>query len=71
VEFVAERIRKEWEEQEFVFGGRVIKVTASFGISGFRGKKAPEFRELVNQADAALYNAKHRGRNRVEFAQTE
>src|SRR5271170_2600165 len=58
VEFVAERIRKECEEQEFLFGGRVIKVTASFGISGFQGKKAPEFRELLNQADAALYTAK-------------
>src|SRR6202167_4357145 len=71
VEFVAERIRKEFEEQEFSFGGRVIKVTASFGISGFQGKKAPEFRQLLNQADAALYTAKHRGRNRIEFAPTE
>src|SRR5271155_5790103 len=71
VAFVAERIRKECEEQEFFFGGRVIKVTASFGISGFHGKKAPEFRELLNQADAALYTAKHRGRNRIEFAPTK
>ncbi len=71
VHFVAERIRKEFEEQEFSFGGRVIKVTASFGISGFQGKKAPEFRQLLNQADAALYTAKHRGRNRIEFAPSE
>ena len=71
VQFVAERIRKEFEDQEFLFGGRVIKVTASFGISGFQGKKHPEFRQLLNQADAALYTAKHRGRNRIEFAPSE
>lgn len=71
VEFVTERIRKEFEEHEFLFGGRVIKVTASFGISGFQGKIAPQFSRLLSQADAALYAAKHHGRNRIEFAPLE
>jgi len=68
---VVERVRKEFEEQDFFFGNRVVKVTASFGISGFQGEQGalpPDFSTLLSQADLALYTAKHRGRNRVEFA---
>ncbi len=68
---VVERVRKQFEEQDFFFGNRVIKVTASFGISGFQGEQGllpPDFSSLLSQADLALYTAKHRGRNRVEFA---
>jgi diguanylate cyclase (GGDEF)-like protein len=68
---VVERVRKQFEEQDFFFGSRVIKVTASFGISGFQGEQGvspPDFSSLLSQADLALYTAKHRGRNRVEFA---
>ncbi len=71
VEVLIEHIRKQFGEEEFSFGGRSIKVTASFGVSGFRGKIAPEFSHLVHQADVALYKAKNRGRNRVEFADGE
>jgi len=68
---VVERIRRQFEEQDFFFGDRVVKVTASFGISGFQGPPGtlpPNFSALLSQADLALYTAKHRGRNRVEFA---
>jgi two-component system, cell cycle response regulator len=68
---VVERVRRQLEEQDFFFGNRVIKVTASFGISGFQGEQGvlpPDFSSLLSQADLALYTAKHRGRNRVEFA---
>ncbi len=68
---VVERVRKQFEEQDFFFGNRVVKVTASFGISGFQGEQGvlpPDFSTLLSQADLALYTAKHRGRNRVEFA---
>ncbi|HXN16962.1 MAG TPA: diguanylate cyclase [Candidatus Binatus sp.] len=68
---VVERVRKQFEEQDFFFGNRVVKVTASFGISGFQGEQGvlpPDFSSLLSQADLALYTAKHRGRNRVEFA---
>jgi diguanylate cyclase (GGDEF)-like protein len=59
------------EAQEFTFGGRSVKVTASFGIAGFQGKQAPDFSRLVTQADVALYGAKRSGRNRVEVVVTE
>jgi two-component system, cell cycle response regulator len=68
---VVERVRRQFEEQDFFFGNRVVKVTASFGISGFQGGQGalpPDFSSLLSQADLALYTAKHRGRNRVEFA---
>lgn len=68
---VVERVRKQFEEQDFFFGNRVVKVTASFGISGLQGEQGdrpPDFSTLLSQADLALYTAKHRGRNRVEFA---
>ncbi len=65
---VIERIRKAFEEDPFIFGGKPIPVTASFGLAGFCGKRAPKFSELLRQADAALYCAKNLGRNRVEMA---
>jgi diguanylate cyclase (GGDEF)-like protein len=65
---VIERIRRELEATEFVFRGRSLKVTASFGVAGFAGRQAPDFNDLVTQADDALYTAKRLGRNRIEMA---
>ena len=64
---VLDRIRKQLSAERFEWNGSAIKVTASFGVAGFSGKKAPEFRQLLKQADAALYRAKDQGRNRVEL----
>jgi diguanylate cyclase (GGDEF)-like protein len=64
---VSERIRKQFAEETFHFGGNAFTVTASFGAAGFSGNKAPEFSVLVGLADAALYRAKHLGRNRIEI----
>jgi diguanylate cyclase len=67
VGLVLERIRSRFEAEKFVANGAEFVVTASFGVAGFSGEKAPEFAELVVRADAALYRAKHRGRNYVEI----
>lgn len=63
-----DRIRRRLEAERFSFGGKVLNVTASFGIAGYQSEPVLEFHELLRQADAALYAAKRNGRNRVEFA---
>jgi diguanylate cyclase (GGDEF)-like protein len=68
VQIALERVRLELESRTFTFGTNAVKVTASFGVSGFQGRPAPEFNQLLRDADAALYAAKRQGRNRIEFA---
>ena len=63
-----ERIRKQFESREFRFDNQTFSATASFGIAGFRGLAPPDFSVFLSRADAALYSAKHKGRNRIEFA---
>lgn len=48
----------------FSVAGQTIRVTASFGIA-YDEQSAGEHEELVRKADAAMYLAKQRGRNRV------
>jgi two-component system, cell cycle response regulator len=62
-----ERIRQQFESKNFTFGNSTITVTASFGIAGFCGTKAPDLNAIMSHADAALYAAKRNGRNRIEF----
>jgi diguanylate cyclase (GGDEF)-like protein len=62
-----ERIRDQFENTKFIFGSSTLAVTASFGIAGFRGTKPPDWNALVACADTALYAAKRKGRNRIEF----
>jgi len=61
---VAERIRRKIEEKKFEWEGKRILVTASFGVATLRpGENVPD--PMVHRADAALYQAKNEGRNRV------
>jgi len=48
-------------------GGHVLNVTASLGVAAASGEKATSH-EIIAMADAALYRAKHSGRNRVELS---
>jgi two-component system cell cycle response regulator len=68
---VIECVRAELEAKKFNFNGNSLTVTVSFGLAGFAGTRAPEFNQLVAQADLALYSAKHLGRNRVEVAEVQ
>ena len=65
----AERIRIELEAEEFTIGGETWHVTASLGVAAVgtvRGESTWD--AALRQADAALYRAKHQGRNRVVAA---
>lgn len=68
VEIAVERIRQQFEAEEFLFDGIAMKATASFGVAGFCGSNAPGLDELFRSADAALYAAKGNGRNQLKFA---
>ncbi len=65
-QIVAERIRMRVERQPFpIYGGKkLISVTVSVGVSGFRSGHTTAD-ALLKRADEALYRAKRDGRNRV------
>lgn len=62
----AERIRKIVEQKRHPFNGKDICYTVSFGISSF-DIDAQNVETLLENADMALYDAKSKGRNRVEM----
>jgi diguanylate cyclase (GGDEF)-like protein len=61
----AERVRQRIT-QRFASGASA-GVTASFGVAGF-SPDAPTPRALIEAADAAMYESKHGGRDRVSLA---
>jgi diguanylate cyclase (GGDEF)-like protein len=63
---VAQRVRQSIEQARFSHGALPTseQITISVGIAVF-GQDTRYKRELLQYADAALYRAKHRGRNQV------
>jgi diguanylate cyclase (GGDEF)-like protein len=61
---LAERLRASVESSSFVFEGQRMPVTISIGVAAFNPELA-EAVSLVEAADAALYEAKRSGRNKV------
>ena len=64
-ELLAERIRNSIEHLEILFGGERIPITISVGVSMIPDSRIPDADTFVSVTDAALYEAKHAGRNRV------
>ena len=60
---VAERLRIAIECAVLAHGGETIRASASFGVSMCRAGDSAA--SVIARADAALYDAKSRGRNRV------
>ncbi len=64
---MAQRLRRAIGEIRVpTSGGRDIGVTVSIGVAAMRSTTR-DFAELLRQADAALYQAKREGRNRVQL----
>ncbi len=62
-----ERVRERFAALQFDFGGQTVRATASFGVASHSGGQTSDLSALLTRADKALYIAKNKGRNRVEF----
>jgi len=61
---LAERIRKNVEDYNFLFQDKTIKLTISCGVS-FYPQEGKDITTLIEEADKKLYKAKQSGRNKV------
>ncbi|HEX5330905.1 diguanylate cyclase [Sulfuricurvum sp.] len=61
-----EKVRAHVEQAHFMYQGQRIAVSVSIGVA--QRSDYPSLKALVNGADERLYDAKHKGRNRVEPA---
>jgi diguanylate cyclase (GGDEF)-like protein len=62
--YLADKLRKIIEQHQFVFEGKRIPVTFSAGVADLEPGHDNAL-AFIKAADARLYEAKHRGRNRV------
>jgi two-component system cell cycle response regulator len=60
---LGERLRVAVERERFEYEGKVIPVTISVGV--VVGRKVDDINAFIAAADAAMYEAKRAGRNRV------
>jgi len=66
---LAERVRAAVEQLGTAYNGTIIAATISVGVAHTMNAKSVENpAAFVAVADAALYEAKHQGRNRVVLA---
>ncbi len=68
---VVEKLRADLAAENYPWEGRGARVSASFGVAGFFGGTAPSLKELLAQADRALYEAKQARRHRVQAGEAE
>lgn len=73
---IAEELRRDIEALDILYEGNHIQVTVSVGVAGAATKPADDTAgespavdivQLINKADAAMYNAKKNGRNQVSL----
>jgi two-component system, cell cycle response regulator len=62
---LAERLRLVVQSSQFAYDGLVMPITISLGVAAIPEIQAQTPEELIAAADAALYDAKRAGRNRV------
>ena len=61
----AERLRFALENSPVRLNGKLVRLTASFGVDAYRGRKKLTVETFIKQTDHFLLEAKARGRNRV------
>jgi two-component system, cell cycle response regulator len=64
----AERLRKSVSESITSYEEKDIRITASFGVAGFKPSAENNtfpYESIIDKADKSLYQAKNEGRNRV------
>jgi diguanylate cyclase (GGDEF)-like protein len=66
---LAERLRRAIEQLAIVHNGRRLAITISVGVAAVPGLDITQAEQLIAAADAALYEAKRAGRNRVVVPQ--
>jgi diguanylate cyclase (GGDEF)-like protein len=64
---IAERIRKAIEHRDITLNDQIVNISASFGISQLTQNEI-SFNEIFHEADVALYESKHNGRNCISIA---
>lgn len=70
--WLADRLRKKIEKLSFTAGREKFSITASIGVASLPPGTSKAGVALTDEADQALYQAKHDGRNRVVvFSATE
>ncbi|MBP9707547.1 MAG: sensor domain-containing diguanylate cyclase [Oligoflexales bacterium] len=67
---VADKMRQSIQDKSFHFENKILNVTASFGISQLNATDQ-QIAQVIARADAALYKAKHSGRNQVQVIENE
>ncbi|BCY16526.1 GGDEF domain-containing protein [Leptolinea sp. HRD-7] len=65
---IAERLRQRIADSTLVINNQTIKMTVSIGIATVTGSNSPRLECMLEQADKAMYDAKHAGRNCVKIA---
>jgi two-component system, cell cycle response regulator len=66
----AERARDYLSGVSFDFGGRSVQASLSAGIAAWPAPSVETLEQLIENADAALYQAKQGGRNRIHLVRS-
>ena len=68
---VAQKVHENIRNCTYVSSGDQFKLTASFGLTSTAYKPYSHWREMIEDADQALYIAKNSGKDRVEVSAPE